>query len=976
MKQNLNFFALKYWSEKISLKKSAGQLERLSSLLAKSTIDLNPYQIQAAIYAFNSPLARGCIFADEVGLGKTIEAGLVLSQLWAEGKRRILIIVPASLRTQWKEELETHFGLKSTILDTKYFDKEINQGNKTPFTYDSIYICSLPFTYKRMPLIKKQPWSLVVVDEAHRLRRVFKGKDASKMAFALREAIEDKPKLLLTATPLQNSLLELYGLASFIDKKLLGNYYHFKTRFVDKVAENPSLKNETLKILRNIVIGDAKDNFSPTGIVIRTLRNQVKEYVPFTQRNSITQDFTPTQEEEKLYEKVSEYLKRKNIAAIETTQRNLMILVYRKLLASSSFAITPTLKKLYQRLEQELNLRKTETESKKNKIEDFDEDSLNIEEIEVNESKVSRGRVSKNFSNEEITKEINELKEYYNLAKSIKRNTKGDALIKATANILKMAKEKKWPQKIVVFTESTRTQKYLQQILNKAEIGFIPFSGNNVSEHSAKAYDKWKKEFPELALQLSKPIAIRQALVYEFRSNPKKKIFLTTEAGAEGLNLQFANLLINYDLPWNPQRIEQRIGRIHRYGQKHEVIIANLLNTKNYADKRVLELLSKKLGLFNGLFGASDEILGNIETEDNFEQRILNIYQNCKTPEEIDKAFQKLQQNFKKSVSTDIQKTRKLILEQFDSPISKLFKQTQVEIHQTLNDYDTSLLRLCQEYYSDKFSYSDKSGIAQVVVSGKKKSYLFREEKESEKGKISRVHNDHPLIEEALQKSSKISTNPIPTIRINTKQLGKQKQKISKYKKGVIFVFKLQISAVEKDEVLAPIVFIKTNGNFSPLDVETSKILAEAKSEVLLKTIKKSPLEKGELYNHWNKWKTKLLKKYQKRNEKLYTREMDRINRYWDNYSLKTKDSIDKVKAELEEFKRKREITLDFKTKREFDQKIQKKQLRLRQLNTALIKEEEQALKQQMKEIKTLNDKLELKQSEELIAITAFELYE
>ena len=109
MNNNVNIFALKYWAEKISLKKSAGQLERLSSLLAKSTIDLNPYQIQAAIYAFNSPLARGCIFADEVGLGKTIEAGIVLSQLWLEEKRRILIIVPASLRTQWKEELETHF---------------------------------------------------------------------------------------------------------------------------------------------------------------------------------------------------------------------------------------------------------------------------------------------------------------------------------------------------------------------------------------------------------------------------------------------------------------------------------------------------------------------------------------------------------------------------------------------------------------------------------------------------------------------------------------------------------------------------------------------------------------------------------------------------------------------------------------------------------------------------------------------------
>ncbi|MBU0978320.1 DEAD/DEAH box helicase [Patescibacteria group bacterium] len=974
MNKGINIFALKYWAEKISLKKSAGQLERLSSLLAKSTIDLNPYQIQSAIYAFNSPLARGCIFADEVGLGKTIEAGIVLSQLWLEEKRRILIIVPASLRTQWKEELETHFGLKSTVLDSKYFENQINKGKKTPFTYDSIYICSLPFLYKRMPLVKKQPWNLVVVDEAHRLRRVYKGKDASKMAFALREAIEDKPKLLLTATPLQNSLLELYGLASFIDNKLLGNIYHFKTRFIDKINENPSLKNETLKILRNLVIGDAQDNFSPTGIVTRTLRRQVKEYVNFPPRNSLTQDFTPTQDEQKLYEQVSTYLQRKNIASIESTQRNLMILVYRKLLASSSFAIAPTLKKLYERLEYEISLRKKEL--KEETSIDFDEESLSVEEVEINESKISRGRVSSSFSDNEIIEEINELKKYYNLAKSITHNTKGEALIKSTLKVLKIAKKRNWPQKIVVFTESTRTQKYLQKILNKANVGFVPFSGHNVSEHSAKAYDKWKKEFPESAIQYSKQIAIRQALVYEFRSNPNKKVFLTTEAGSEGLNLQFANLLINYDLPWNPQRIEQRIGRVHRYGQKYEVIIANLLNTKNYADKRVLELLTEKLGLFNGLFGASDEILGNIEAEIEFEQRILDIYQNCKTPEEIDKAFQQLQQNLKASVSTDIQKTKSLILEQFDSPVSKLFKQTQIDVNQTLNEYDSALLRLCQEYYKDKFAYLEKSNIAQIMLDGKKKKFLFREEKENEKGKISRVHNDHPLIKKILDETLKISTNPIPTIKINIQQLGKQKQKILKYHNGVIYVFKLQISAVEEDEILAPLAFVKANGNFLPLDVETSKILVEANSEILSKTVNKSPLEKKELYNHWNKWKTNILKKYQNRNEKLYIREMDRINRYWDNYSLKTKDSIDKVKNELEEIKRKREKTLDFQEKRGFDQKIQKKQLRLRQLNTILIKEEEEALKQQMKEIETLNGKLELRQSEELIAITVFNLYE
>lgn len=976
MKNDVNIFALKYWAEKISLRKSAGQLERLSSLLAKSTIDLNPYQIQAAIYAFNSPLARGCIFADEVGLGKTIEAGIVLSQLWLEEKRRILIIVPASLRTQWKEELETHFGLKSTIIDTKYFDKQINEGKQTPFTYDSIFICSLPFVYKRIPLIKKQPWNLVVVDEAHRLRRVFKGKDASKMAFALREAIEDKPKLLLTATPLQNSLLELYGLASFIDNKLLGNLYHFKTRFIDKITENPSLKNETLTILRNLVIGDAKDNFSPTGIVTRTLRSQVKEYVSFPPRNSITQDFTPTQEEQELYEKVSAYLQRKNIASIESTQRNLMILVYRKLLASSSFAITPTIKKLYERLENELSLRKHEKDNAHQEIIDFDEESPSIEDIEVNESKTLRGRVSQEFSDENIIKEINELKEYYQLAKSISHNTKGEALINAISKVLKIAGEKHWPQKIVVFTESTRTQKYLQKLLAQAFIGFVPFSGNNISEHSAKAYEKWSKEFPEIALQLSREIAIRQALVYEFQSNPEKKVFLTTEAGSEGLNLQFSNLLINYDLPWNPQRIEQRIGRVHRYGQKYEVIIANLLNTKNYADRRVLELLSEKLGLFNGLFGASDEILGNIETEANFEQRILDIYQNCKTPEEIDKAFQELQQSLKGSVASDIQKTRRLVLEQFDSPITKLFRQTQIEVSQTLTEYDSALLRLCREFFRERLAYSSDLNIVQIKIDGIKKSYLFREENENEKGKITRVHNDHPLIKGILQETQSISTNPIPTIKININQLGKQKEKIIKFQNGLIYVFKLTISAVEEDEVLAPLAFVKANGIFSPLDVETSKTLAEANSEITSNTINKSPLEKGALYNHWNKWKTEILKKYQQRNEKLYTREMDRINRYWDNYSLKTKDSIDKVKIELDELKRKREITLDFQAKRDFDQKIQKKQLRLRQLNTTLLTEEDLALKQQMRESKALNDKLELKQSEELIAITAFELYE
>lgn len=968
---SLNVFELKYWAEKISLKKSAGQLERLSSLLARSTIDLNPYQIQATIFAFNSPLSRGAILADEVGLGKTIEAGIVLSQLWLEDKKRILLIVPASLRTQWREELETHFGLQSTILDSEYFEGQINRGEKVPMTHDGIYIASLPFVYKRIKLVQKQPWNLVVVDEAHRLRRVYRGKDASKMAFALREAIADKPKLLLTATPLQNNLLELYGLVSFIDDKLLGNVYHFKTRFVDKIIQSPSLKNETLKLLRQIIVGNEYDNFSPSGVITRTLRRQVKEYVKFPPRNSLTQDFTPTEKEQDLYEKVSAYLQREHIAAIETTQRNLMVLVYRKLLASSSFAIAPTLKRLYERLEEELRLR--EQESANETIEEVEaiEEEVEAEELEIIEKKLSRTRISADFNDEQLESEIQELKEYYQLATSIKQNTKGEALIRAIIKIFELAKKKRWPEKVVVFTESTRTQAYIETLLKESKIDYIPFNGSNNSKIASEAFDKWKKEFPELAINLSRTTAIRQALVYAFQTDPKKKVFLTTEAGSEGLNLQFANLLVNYDLPWNPQRIEQRIGRVHRYGQKYEVIIANLLNTKNYADQRVLELLTEKLGLFDGLFGSSDEILGSIESGIDFEQRILEIYQKCKTPEEIDTAFKKLQESLKGSVSADITKIRELMMDHLDPSITKLFRKTQLEVSQVLSEYDEALLRLCRVYWRENLKEID-TGQVEIKTNGKSQRYLFREEKQSEKGKISRVHNDHPLIRAILNEAATLTTNPIPTLGISLRNMGKLHDKFKVAQEGLIYVFKLVVSAVEDDEILVPLSFLKTGDIYKSLDIETSRLLTEAESKILQNNISKSPLTTKELYDQWDQFKKEMLAKYETRNEKLYSREMDRIHRFWDNFSLKTKDNIEKIKDEISQLKRRRENSIDFNEKRELDQKIQKAELRLNQMNINLIKEEQEALTRKQKDVDLLNEKLTMKIEDKLIAVASF----
>ena len=272
--------------------------------MAKSTIDLNPHQIHATLYAFNSPLSRGAILADEVGLGKTIEAGIIIAQLWAENKRRILIMCPASLRKQWQDELFTKFGLESEVWDGPSYLEKVNSGEKAPLTYDGIFIISFQFAYGHLQLIEKQPWGVVIIDEAHRFRRVYKGRDASKMAYEIREVIKDKPKVLLTATPLQNNLEELYGIASFIDDRLLGTPYSFKTRFADPIKQNPEIAQARLEELRNLIRGEEKnDPLSISGVITRTLRKQVVDYVPFRKRVSKIFDFTPTDEEIELYEK-------------------------------------------------------------------------------------------------------------------------------------------------------------------------------------------------------------------------------------------------------------------------------------------------------------------------------------------------------------------------------------------------------------------------------------------------------------------------------------------------------------------------------------------------------------------------------------------------------------------------------------------------------------------------------------------------
>src|SRR5665213_2888106 len=194
---NVTPYQAKYFAHELTKRCSSDNVDKLASAVARAQVDLNPHQVDAALFAFNSPLAKGALLADEVGLGKTIEAGLVLSQKWAERKRRILIITPASLRKQWYQELSEKFFLRCRILESKSYNAGIKQGLVRPFEAPDIVICSYQFARSKAADVRAIAWDLVVIDEAHRLRNVYK--PANVIANTLKLALAHTRKLLLTA---------------------------------------------------------------------------------------------------------------------------------------------------------------------------------------------------------------------------------------------------------------------------------------------------------------------------------------------------------------------------------------------------------------------------------------------------------------------------------------------------------------------------------------------------------------------------------------------------------------------------------------------------------------------------------------------------------------------------------------------------------------------------------------------------------
>jgi ERCC4-related helicase len=660
---HVTVYHAKYFAHELTKRCASDSVEKLATALSNAQVDLNPHQIEAALFAFRSPLSKGAILADEVGLGKTIEAGILLAQKWAERKRRLLVICPANLRKQWSQELADKFFLPSAILETRTFNDAIRAGNLNPFLCDGAVICSYQFARSKEPYVKQTAWDLVVVDEAHRLRNVYK--PTNKISQAIKQAIFPFQKALLTATPLQNSLLELYGLVSIIDDFTFGDLKSFRAQFA--------------RLTGDADFAALKQRLQP--ICKRTLRKQVLEYIKYTNRHALVQEFIPSADEQRLYNLVSDYLQKDTLYALPASQRQLMTLILRKLLASSTYAISDTLEGLANRLQLVANAAEQVPAPHEGLADNFEElpeiEDEWLEEEDESETESPAAPQLTPSQLAELKQEMAMLREFHALAKSIIKNSKGEVLLTALRRGFAAAeqaqKSKGAPalqQKALIFTESRRTQEYLYQILAKTEFAgkVVLFNGSNTDPKSKEIYKAWLERHAGTDQITNSPTADKRAALVEYFQN-EASIMIATEAAAEGINLQFCNLVVNYDLPWNPQRIEQRIGRCHRYGQKFDVVVVNFLNRSNAADLRVYQLLDEKFRLFNGVFGASDEVLGAIESGVDFEKRIVAIYQKCRTPEQISFEFDQLQHDLESEIDDKRKEAREQLLNNFDQEV-------------------------------------------------------------------------------------------------------------------------------------------------------------------------------------------------------------------------------------------------------------------------------------------------------------------
>lgn len=913
---NLTPYHAKYFAFELTRQLPANDVGKLTASLQDAQVDLNPHQIEAALFAFKSPLSKGAVLADEVGLGKTIEAGIILSQQWAERKRKLLIIGPSNLRKQWNQELAEKFFLPSIILEAKSFNNYIKEGNLNPFNQDdTIIICSYHFAKNKAPYLKHVNWDLVIIDEAHRLRNVYK--PTNKIGNTIKDALDHSKKVLLTATPLQNSILELYGLVSLIDPYIFGDLKSFKSQFSRNVDE------ENYEDLRNRLRPICK----------RTLRRQVLEYIKYTERKPLVQEYFPNEDETTLYNWVTDYLQRPKLYALPMSQRQLMTLILRKLLASSTYAIFGTLDALVQRLDKIIN--KHELNGTKEEIasdfEVYDEIVDEWESEEEDESESGEPIDEITFSDdeiEEIKSEKADLEKFRALAHKIRKNSKAEQLFTALERGFEALEKLGANQKGLIFTESRRTQDFICNLLEARGYAdkVVKFNGSNADTKSKQIYAAYLKKHQGTDVLTGSLTADKRAAIVDYFKD-EATIMVATEAAAEGINLQFCSLVINFDLPWNPQRIEQRIGRCHRYGQNYDVVVINFLNKANAADQRVYELLDQKFRLFDGVFGASDEVLGSIGNGVDFEKRIATIYQQCRTTEEIQAAFDELQDELRGNISEKVQETRKVLLENFDEEVREKLRSNLLESTEYLNRFEERLWATTKFYLNGAAQFNDstytfalkENPFPQEAIH--KGPYIILKPKQGQRKSDIDIPDDtniyrvgHKLAKQILNACKKLNT-PSKEIIFDYSNTPTKVTTLEKYigQSGWLQVSRLEINSFEYEDYLIA-ACITDNGEIIENEIAQRLFSIQAKEGNPLYEDKETKVKLNEvLFSNTQS----VISENANRNKDFFDTEMDKLDQWADDMKISLDKEIKDLDAEikLRKAEAKKMLQLDAKVK-------------------------------------------------------------
>lgn len=888
----------KYFAHELTRRHAADSVDRLSQSLFDACVDLNPHQIDAALFALRNPLQQGVLLADEVGLGKTIEAALVLCQYWAERRRRLLVICPASLRKQWAQELADKFALPATVLDASALRRFGGSAQRAleQLAGKQIVIMSYAFALRLEDELTLTPWDLVVIDEAHKLRNAHRS--GNRVGQSLRRALAGRRKLLLTATPLQNSLMELYGLSTLLDEHLFGDEAAFRKQYLHGAGD--------LDDLRKRLAGFAK----------RTLRRQVLEYVRYTERLAITQPFSPTDDEHALYEAISTFLLREQSYALPRRQRHLTGLILRKLLASSPSAVVGTLQIIRERLQRLLDQGEEPADDATTLLTTLiDSEELEDEYLEDGQDDVPEENDRRDGVDiAALRLEIAEIDGFIARAAVLGRDTKAQALLQAVDIGFARMAELGAPRKVIIFTESRRTQTYLANFLaaNGHADKLVTFSGSNSDEASARIHQAWLAEHRGTDRVTGSPqVDRRTALIDHFRDHAE--IMIATEAAAEGVNLQFCALVINYDLPWNPQRIEQRIGRCHRYGQKFDVVVINFLNTRNQADQRVLELLTEKFQLFSGVFGASDEVLGRIESGIDFERRIQQIYETCRQPEDIEAAFAALQQELEADINERLQDTQSQLMEHFDEDVHERLRLQLDAASARLDrisrwfwDVTRYSLRAHARFEAAHYAFSLTQSPTAEVLPGRYQ--LVRGDATGRKGQTDLLAHayrlNHPLGEWSIEQARTAATPPAELIL----DYGSHPTRLSvigslQGRSGWLRLDRLRVSSLDDVESL---IFTLLTDDGQLLDQESGEKLflveaTHAPKPLAAHTLANLPATlAGNVERRIAARVAELLEE----NQRLFGEERDKLEKWADDKLLATEEALRDTKSRIAQLKR------------------------------------------------------------------------